>query len=512
VLKRVVAMVERAAPGPGRAGADDAPLAGADLPVEQGRRLARRRRRLPAGPGRPSWWEVPPHGYLEVESRHSPTSPRALRALAKAAIRAGLSWSPDQQLPVQGFVAAQERARLVFHARRELPRVTAVASQVMVVDNRLAEAEELLDRAVQHRMSATAVTRSHAADGSPTPAMDGHAAAQPHAPAAGPVLEQPSRRPVLGPWSQAAVLAVVAGGQGLLASVVGRDLGLGPVALGLFSLVGAVGVVAAARLAARGIDRFGATPDGSQHPDRRRRLEVAVAGGALACGVMLAVAMGYVTAGPGRAAVSLALLGLATAVSYMAIADRLDATGADRWQALVDRLRRLRRDRRSHPRLRAALAREAAAQATVRQLREQLAILVPQLFAAEQAALLFWRYQVAIGDAAQHAFEQHLAAFTMRRSRGVWRPIRDWWGGATPAVPDAARQLTSVGAAQSDWGDQVARVTMAAKRVLVRRGLLDITHGLRLAPLPGAPAAQRDGGPAGNQPEAVDGDGHRPPA
>jgi hypothetical protein len=463
------------------------------------------RRRLLTGPGRPSWWEVPPHGYLEVESRHSPTNPRALRALAKAAIRAGLSWSPDQQLPVQSFVAAQERARLVFHARRELPRVTAVASQVMVVDNRLAEAEELLERAVQHRSSVAAVARSHAGGGPAAPAMEGHA------PAAGPVPDEPGRRPVLGPWSQASILAVVAGGQGLLAAVVGRDLGLGPVALGLFSLVGAVGVVAAAQLAARGMDRLGAPPDGPQYPDRRRRLEVAVAGGALACGVMLAVAMGYVTTGPGRAAVGLALLGLATAVSYMATPDRVGATDADPWQGLVAWLRRLRQDRRNHRRLRAALAREAAAEATVRRLREQLAILVPQLFAAEQAASLFWRYQVAIGDAAQHAFEQHLAAFTMRRSRGAWRPVRDWWRGTTPTMPGAARQLTSVGAAQSDWSDQVARVTMAAKRVLVRRGLLDITHGLRLAPPPGAATVQGDGGPVGNQPEAVDGDGHRPP-
>jgi hypothetical protein len=219
---------------------------------------AARRRRLLTGPGRPSWWEVPPHGYLEVETRHSPTGPRALRALAKAAIRAGLSWNPDQRLPVQSFVAAQERARLVFHARRELPRVTAVASQVMLLDNRLAEAEELLDRAVQHRSSAAAA-RSRAADGPATPAMDDQA------PATGPVPDH-SRQPVPGPWSRAAVLAVVAAGQGLLASVVGRDLGLGPVALGLFSLVGAVGVAIAAQLAARGIDRLGATPDGSQDP------------------------------------------------------------------------------------------------------------------------------------------------------------------------------------------------------------------------------------------------------
>jgi hypothetical protein len=43
----------------------------------------------------------------------------------------------------------------------------------------------------------------------------------------------------------------------------------------------------------------------------------------------------------------------------------------------------------------------------------------------------------------------------------------------------------------------VARVTMAAKRVLVRRGLLDITHGLRLPSLPGGQAADHNGSPAG---------------
>jgi glutathione S-transferase len=179
---------------------------------------------------------------------------------------------------------------------------------------------------------------------------------------------------------------------------------------------------------------------------------------------------------------------------------------------MVARLRQLQEDRRGRRRLRAALTREAAAQATVRQLREELAVLVPQLFAAEQAALLFWRYQVAIGDAAQHAFEQHLAAFTTRRSRGMCRPIRDWWCGANPAVSDVAGTgLPSIGTAQPDWADQVARVTMPAKRVLVRRGLLDITHGLRLPPLPGAPPAQRNGRPTGRDPDPATGDGARPP-
>jgi hypothetical protein len=203
---------EQAARGLGQAGADGAPLTEAGPPIRLARRVPWRRRWPGPRPGRPSWWEVPPAGYLEVESRHSPTRPRALRALAKAAIGAGLSWSPGRPLPVQRFVAAQERARLVFHARRELPRVTAVASQVMVVDRRLAEAEELLDRARQHRLLAADVVSRRAAGGSATPATDGHAAGRPRAPATGPSPGQPSRQLVLDPWWQAAVLAVVAGG------------------------------------------------------------------------------------------------------------------------------------------------------------------------------------------------------------------------------------------------------------------------------------------------------------
>jgi hypothetical protein len=47
---------------------------------------------------------------------------------------------------------------------------------------------------------------------------------------------------------------------------------------------------------------------------------------------------------------------------------------------------------------------------------------------------------------------------------------------------------------------------MAAKRVLVRRGLLDITHGLRLPPLPGAWTARRGGLPASNSLDAAGGE------
>jgi hypothetical protein len=468
-----------------------------------------RRPRWPATrPRRPPWWEVPPQGYLEVESRNSPTSPRALRTLARMAVKAGLSWDPGNPLPVQRFVEAQERARLVFHARRELPRVTAVTSQVMLVDSRLAEAEETLRQAAGQRSAAAAAAR-RAQDRpgtGPRQAMAGdHPAPQP---AETRWLEQPARPLTLDPWSEAAILAVTAAGQGVVASTAARDAGLEAVPVGLLALVAAVGSVLAAQLGARGLHRLAASPDGSDDPRRRRQLDVAVAGGTLGCGVTLAAGIGLLGGGAGPPALGLALLGLATAGSYAAGSYGAASPTASRRRSMASWLRRHRQDRCSRRQLEAAQAREAAAQAAVCQLREELAVLVPQLFAAEQSALLFWRYQVAIGDAMQRGFAQHLAAYSIRRSRGVWRPVVGWWRGVPPAPSGADVGFVSVGEEQPDWGEQVARITMAAKRVLVRRGLLDITHGLRRPSLAGAPPSDHNGGPATGVPEPVAGDGH----
>ena len=50
---------------------------------------------------------------------------------------------------------------------------------------------------------------------------------------------------------------------------------------------------------------------------------------------------------------------------------------------------------------------------------------------------------------------------------------------------------------------------MAAKRVLVRRGLLDITHGLRRPSLPGAfPVDHNNGSPVLSDPDPIGSDGH----
>jgi hypothetical protein len=479
------------------------------------RRLPWRPRWPAARRRRPPWWEVPPQGYLEVESRHSPTSPRALRTLARAAVKAGLCWDPGNPLPVRRFVEAQERAHLVFQARRELPRVTAVASHVMLVDSRLAKAEEALRQAVGHRSTAAAIPRRHEIDRAETagikPIMtagDPPGRRQRSDMDAG--SEPPARLPMLDRWSEAAILVVIAGGQAVLAYAAARDAGLEVGALGLLALAAAVGSIVAAQLAARGLHRLGGSPEGADEPRRRRQLDIAVAGGALACGVTLATAIGQLGSGAGPPVLGLALLGLATAASYAATPRWAAATNASRWRSVSSWLRRYQQERRRRRDLQAARAREAAAQAAVVQLREELAVLVPQLFAAEQSALLFWRYQVAIGDATQRGFEQHLAAQSMRRSRGVWRPITDWWRGASPAPSEAGEGFVSVGDVGADWGDQVARVTMAAKRVLVRRGLLDITHGLRLPSLPGAPPVDHNGSSpaARSNPDPDSGDGH----
>jgi hypothetical protein len=494
---------------------EDAPEVDASLSAHRPRRRPWRLRWRAARPRRPPWWEVPPQGYLEVESRNSPTSPRALRTLARAAVKAGLCWDPGNPLPVQRFVEAQERARLVFQARRELPRVTAVASQVMLVDSRLAKAEEALRQAVGRRSAAAAIPGSHAIDRSATMGNEPMMAADDP-----PVRrqrsdmdagsEQPPRLPMLDRWSEAAILVVIAGGQAVLAYTAARDGGLGPVALGPLAVASAVGSIVAAQLAARGIHQLGATAEGSPDPRRRRQLDVGVAGGALVCGVTMATAIGQLGSGAGPPILALALLGLATAASYAATPRWAAAANASRWRSVSSWLRRHQQKRRRRRDLQAARAREAAAQAAVGQLREELAVLVPQLFAAEQSALLFWRYQVAIGDATKRGFEQHLAAQSMRRSRGVWRPITEWWRGASPAPSEAGEGFVSVGSEGPDWANQVARVTMAAKRVLVRRGLLDITHGLRMPSLLGAPPLDHNGSPAArSNPDPVSGDGHR---
>jgi hypothetical protein len=416
---------------------------------------------------------------------------------------------------VQRFVEAQERARLAFQARRELPRVTAVASQVMLVDSRLAKAEEALRQAVGHRSTAAAIPRSHTIDRSETVGTEPMMAAddppgQRQRSDIDAGSKQPTRLPMLDRWSEAAILAVIAGGQAVLAYTAAHDGGLGPVALGPLAVASAVGSIVAAQLAARGIHRLGATAEGSLDPHRRRQLDVSVAGGALVCGVTLATAIGQLASGVGPPILGLALLGLATAASYAATPRWVAAADASRWRSVRSWLRRHQQKRRRHKDLRAARAREAAAQAAVGQLREELAVLVPQLFAAEQSALLFWRYQVAIGDATQRGFEQHLAAQSMRRTRGVWRPITEWWRGASPAPSEAGEGFVSVGDEGPDWANQVARVTMAAKRVLVRRGLLDITHGLRMPSLPGAPPLDHNGSSptARGNPDPISGDGH----
>jgi hypothetical protein len=200
---------------------------------------------------------------------------RCNSALARAAVRAGLSWNPGSPLPVQRLVEGQERARLVFQARRELPRVTAVASQVMLLDSRLAEAEATLQQAASHRSAAAAARRSldqpataasRARAGQPTGGWD--------QPPDKDRQEQPAGPLRVDPWSEAVILLVMASGQGVLAYAAARDAGLEVGALGLLALVAAIGSIVAAQLAARGLHRLEGSSEGSDDPRRRRQLDL----------------------------------------------------------------------------------------------------------------------------------------------------------------------------------------------------------------------------------------------
>jgi len=111
---------------------------------------------------------------------------------------------------------------------------------------------------------------------------------------------------------------VMASGQGVLAYAAARGAGLEVWALGLLALVAAIGSIVAAQLAARGLHRLECSPEGPEEPRRRRQLDIAVAGGALACGVTSATGIGLLGSGTGPPAMGLALLGLATAWSYAA--------------------------------------------------------------------------------------------------------------------------------------------------------------------------------------------------
>jgi hypothetical protein len=180
------------------------------------------------------------------------------------------------------------------------------------------------------------------------------------------------------------------------------------------------------------------------------------------------------------------------AVSYAAIPDRAGAK-VRRWRSAAARLRQLREDRQRRRKLRAAQRHEAAAQAAVRQLGGELAVLVPSCLLPSRPPSVL-AVSGCTGRRCTHALAQHLAAFARRRSRRCrdrssiggagrhqwcWRP-----GQGSPQSVD-----------EQDYEDQVTPVTMAAKPGAVRRGLLDITHGLRRSRPPQAPPAHPDGVP-----------------
>src|SRR4029453_16523897 len=87
---------------------------------------------------------------------------------------------------------------------------------------------------------------------------------------------------------------------------------------------------------------------------------------------------------------------------------------ARRWHSLLQLIGRLLLDRQQAAGPRPPGRQEQTARQAVEQHWIELAELVGGLTAAEVDAVQAWRQQAAIGDAAQHAVEQHLLEFRAR--------------------------------------------------------------------------------------------------
>jgi len=436
----------------------------------------------PTGRPRPGVRRLRPPASTPTHTQAAATQPLVLWRLAKSTAKAGLRGAPEAPLPVQRFVHSQEQAALATQLRGAAQALSTVVARVLRTDTELRGAEERLRDAnlrlatLEHRYLVWLAGPRLDDEPGREPPSQGFAA-----PAAGiQGGDPPPRRSLLDPWVGRAGLAVVAAGQAVLLYLAGPARALGPVVLGVLCVAVAGGTVAAVQVPARSLDRLAAGADGLEHPRRRRALDTVAGAAALGGGIALALGLARLRPeGPGGGfspawltVVSVALVAVGIAVGYASIP--ADPGEARRRRRSLARLAgRLVVDRQRRRELRGAGAQQQAARQAVERRWIELAELVGQLGAAEVDAVQSWRQQAAVGDAAQHAVEQHLAEFGARHGRGIARRVGAWWRGRPPVRPEPSDTFSPIGQTQPDWPAQVLRITAPARAALARRGLLD---------------------------------------
>jgi hypothetical protein len=449
----------------------DGPARAPAPPTPAGKRLAGRPR-----PGATRQGRAPGATHTQATA----TQPLVLWRLAKSTAKAGLQGGPDAPLPVQHYVHTQERAALATQLRGAAQALAAVVARVLRSDTELRAAElrlrdaDLRLAALEHRHLVWLAE--------PRPDGEPDRPAPPHLrpPAGIPGVQAPARRSLLGPWAGRTALAVIAAGQAGLLYLAGPARGLAPAMLTLLCIAVAGATMAAVQIPARSLDRLAAGADGLERPRRRRVLDTVAGSCALAGVVALALALARLRpGGPGGqvpqtwlTVASTALIVVGIAVGYATIPADPDQAQRRR-RSLAQLVGRFLVDRQRRRELRRARAHQQATRQAVERHWIELAELVGQLSAAEIDAVQSWRQQAAIGDAAQHAVEQHLLEFGARHGRGVAQRVTGWWRGRRRVAPEPSHAFPSISETQPDWPAQVLRITAPARAVLARRGLLD---------------------------------------
>jgi hypothetical protein len=411
--------------------------------------------------------------------------PRPLRIFARSIARSGLAPGPDQRLPGQHAVAAGERTALFLHLVKAFVSLAQVSADALQTDRLLERAEAAEEEARIEQARAREERQAVKTRPARTPApADGDASAAKGRPA------------LIGRWTELPALALMAMGEMGLTYSAARITGVSPRLTGLLTAAVGIATIVAAQVAGVCIYQLGMGPDGREDPRRRRLADIAVGALAVVAGVALVLSISHlreawlgpfltsITTGtavrfdlgflPWLRVLGLALLAVATVVVYAAaprgrrgVATRelLGLLGAW-WNRL--QLRRAER--------RAVRARNKK-RALVDRLWSSLAALAPQFAMAEIEVDLTKRAQAQHGDYIVWLFDQYLLSSIARQARSLPDRIREWLRGRPATAPVPMPVFEPTAAAMPEWPAEILRISGAARRVLVRRGLLSAEDG-----------------------------------